>query len=33
VETLRKPRSFVIAEGPTEILKLALARKVSRDYG
>ncbi len=29
----RDQRSFVITEGPTEILKMALARKVLRDYG
>ena len=29
----RDQRSFIITEGPTEILKMALARKVLRDYG
>ena len=28
----RDQRSFIITEGPTEILKMALARKVLRDY-
>jgi len=29
----RDQRSFIITEGPTEILKMALARKVLREYG
>ena len=29
----RDQRSFVITEGPTEILKMALARRVLREYG
>ncbi|NBP74083.1 MAG: acyl-CoA dehydrogenase [Alphaproteobacteria bacterium] len=29
----RDQRSFVITEGPTEILKMALARHVLRQYG
>ena len=29
----RDQRSFIITEGPTEILKMALARQVLRTYG
>ena len=29
----RDQRSFIITEGPTEILKMALARQVLREYG
>jgi acyl-CoA dehydrogenase len=29
----RDQRSMVITEGPTEILKMALARQILRDYG
>ena len=32
-EIWRNQRSFIVTEGPTEILKMALARHVLRQYG